>query len=103
MVAFVVAFIVGLHFLPPDSQESEQETVNEGGLVTGESLVLGLYRRLRGIGRAAQSRGPGQEEAGDLEPSPAGAKLRELKQLLDDGVITESEFEAKKTELLREL
>ena len=65
--------------------------------------MLGLYRRLRGIGRAAQSRGLGQAEAGDLEPSPAGAKLRELKQLLDDGVITESEFETKKTELLREL
>ncbi len=30
-------------------------------------------------------------------------KLRELKRLLDDSVITQSEFEAKKAELLCEL
>ena len=43
-----------------------------------------------------------------LAPIPRGedataARLRELKALLDDDLITESEFEAKKADLLREL
>ena len=49
-----------------------------------------------------------QHEAGQAdyieEPKASTTrKLRDLKRLFDDGVITESEFEAKKAELLRDL
>ena len=39
----------------------------------------------------------------DAPEKPTSDKLRELKRSLDGGVITQSEFEAKKAELLREL
>ena len=43
------------------------------------------------------------EEEIEAPDSATAERLRELKALLDDGLITESEFEAKKAEVLREL
>ncbi len=73
--------------------------------------MMRMMMGMGGMGSHSASHGPADapqkptsDQASEAEMGPSAThKLRELKRLLDDGVITQSEFEAKKAELLREL
>jgi hypothetical protein len=46
---------------------------------------------------------PGQGDPGDVPHSSVAARLRELQTLLDQGLITPQDFEARKDQILREV
>ena len=80
-------------------------------MMAGMGIMMRMMMGMGGMGSRSASHGPADapqnptsDQASEAEMGPfATQKLRELKRLLDDGVITQSEFEAKKAELLREL
>jgi uncharacterized membrane protein YdbT with pleckstrin-like domain len=82
----------------------EIDTASETGTTTFRSIVDPI-RFQRAILQASEGYRTRPASAAASQPAvPTGAeRLRELKQLLDDGLITEDEYEEKRREMLRAL
>ncbi len=85
--------------------EALRDAAQHPGGVAGEGLAAGLGIGA-GVGVAKEmiaDSNAASESAGKMGVEQVKAKLSELKELLDEGLITEEDFEAKKKEVLASL
>ena len=68
-----------------------------GGMASGMGLGAGMH-----LAREMM-KPPGQETPAGLTPEQIKAKLRELKGMVDEGLITQEDFDAQKKRLLEQL
>lgn len=87
-------------------QASVAEGIQSAGAMEGASGILGLGIAAGSIGLSDLQQSDGVPSTGEKSSKPQGAegeliaKLTELKELLDRGLITESDFEQAKNKLL---
>jgi membrane protease subunit (stomatin/prohibitin family) len=89
------------------AQQSGGETGSTVGAGLGLGLGAGVGAMLPGMMREAMQGGSGAPAAPAAAAAPAGSpmadKLRQLKGLLDEGLISQEEFNAKRQKLLDEM
>lgn len=73
------------------------------GVALGQVLAQQLQHGLQGTAPAGQAAAPAAPQAGDMTPAAVMAVIEKLGELKSKGLLTDEEFSAKKSELLKKL